>query len=396
MPEPSKCLLSGEISFELGNLFSLQILLDLSSNSLSGEIPENLGKLVSLEILNVSHNHLSGIIPQSFSTMLSLQSIDFSYNNLSGLIPTGGVLRIATNDAYVGNSGLCGEGQQKGCSFCWYTCLCVIYWLLGIGILLFQRQAKHNDEEAKIIKKIDQSIVQGRDGTFTFSELVKVTDDSDDKYCIGQGGPAVNHHSLENEVRSLTEVRHRNIIKRSEFCSWRRQMFLAYEYVQRGSLRKVLYGEEGKLVLNRATRVKIVQGIAHAISYLHTDCSPPTVHRDVTLNSILLDTEFEPRLADFGTAKLLSSNTSTWTSVAGSYGYMAPAQTMRVIDKCDVYSFGVVALEIIMGKHPGELLATLSSKQSFSSTQVLLKDLLDQQLPPPTGQLAKAVVFTSQ
>ncbi|KAI4301049.1 hypothetical protein L6164_034368 [Bauhinia variegata] len=101
-------------------------------------------------------------------------------------------------------------------------------------------------------------------------------------------------------------------------------MYLVYEHIDRGSLRKVLYGDEGSLELNWRSRVKIVQGIAHALAYLHSDCSPPIVHRDVTLNNILVDSEFEPRLADFGTAKLLSTNTTSWTSIAGSYGYMAP------------------------------------------------------------------------
>ncbi|XP_014629743.2 MDIS1-interacting receptor like kinase 2 [Glycine max] len=134
--------------------------------------------------------------------------------------------------------------------------------------------------------------------------------------------PAVNRQSFQNEIESLTEVRHRNIIKLYGFCSWSGQMFLVYEHVQRGSMGKVLYGEETKLELSWATRLKIVQGIAHAISYLQSDCSPAIVHRDVTLNNILLDSDLEPRL---GTAKLLSSNTSTWTSVAaGLYGYMAP------------------------------------------------------------------------
>ena len=136
--------------------------------------------------------------------------------------------------------------------------------------------------------------------------------------------PAVNRQSFQNEIESLTEVRHHNIIKFYGFCSCRGQMFLVYEHVDRGSLAKVLYGEQGKLELSWATRLKIVQGIAHAISYLHSGCSPPIVHRDVTLNNILLDSDLEPRLADFGTAKLLSSDTSTWTSVAGSFGYMAP------------------------------------------------------------------------
>ena len=76
--------------------------------------------------------------------------------------------------------------------------------------------------------------------------------------------------------------------------------------------------------LDGNTRVRIVQGVAHALSYLHHDCSPPIVHRDVSINNILLESEFEPRLSDFGTAKLLNSDSSNWTTVAGSYGYMAP------------------------------------------------------------------------
>jgi serine/threonine protein kinase len=69
-----------------------------------------------------------------------------------------------------------------------------------------------------------------------------------------------------------------------------------------------------------------VRGVAHAIAYLHHDCSPPIVHRDISLNNILLETDFEPRLADFGTARLLNAGSSNWTAVAGSYGYMAPGK----------------------------------------------------------------------
>ncbi|QCD97769.1 LRR receptor-like serine/threonine-protein kinase FLS2 [Vigna unguiculata] len=438
--------LSGEIPNELGNLFSLQIMLDISSNSLSGALPQNLEKLTALEILNVSRNHLSGTIPRSYSSMISLQSIDFSYNKLSGSIPTGRVFQTATAEAYAGNSGLCGEingltctkslspdksgGVNKKVLLGVIIPVCVLIGIIIVGVILRRRHSiKHLDEESKSNEKSDQpiSVVWGRDGKFTFSDLVKATNDFNDKYCIGKGGfgsvyraqlltgqvvavkrlnisdsddiPPMNRQSFLNEIEALTGVRHRNIIKLYGFCSCREQMFLVYEYIDRGSLAKVLYGEEGKLELRWAKRLKIVQGLAHAISYLHTDCSPPIVHRDVTLNNILLDSDLEPHLADFGTAKLLSSDTSTWTSVAGSYGYMAPelAQTMKVTEKCDVYSFGVVVMEIMMGKHPGELLGTLSSNKYLSSTeepQVLLKDVLDQRLAPPTGQLAEAVVFT--
>jgi serine/threonine protein kinase len=364
--------LSGTIPYELGNLFYLQSMLDLSSNNLLGEIPQNLQKLASLEILNVSHNNLSGTIPQSFSSMFSLQSVDFSYNHFSGLIPTGGVFQKETAEAFAGNSGLCGEVKGLTCA----TALSqensggtnkkvligvttsvvgvLFIGMIGFGILLFQRKAKKLSEESKSNEDNDQSIsmVWGRDAKFTFSDLVKATNDFNEKYCIGKGGfgsvykaelatgqivavkrfnisdsddiPKVNQMSFLNEIRTLTGVRHRNIIKLYGFCSRRTQMFLVYEHVERGSLGKLLYGREGKLELSWGTRVEIVQGIAHAISYLHSDCSPPIVHRDITLNNILLDSNFVPHLADFGTAKLLSSNNSTWSSVAGSYGYMAP------------------------------------------------------------------------
>ncbi|KAF5176026.1 Receptor-like protein kinase [Thalictrum thalictroides] len=123
--------------------------------------------------------------------------------------------------------------------------------------------------------------------------------------------PQLNLRSFQNEIRTLTEVRHRNIVKLNGFCSEQGCMYLVYRYIQRGSLGKFLYEEEAGRELDWATRVKILGGVAHAISYLHHDCSPTIVHRDISVNNILLERDFEPRLSDFGTAKLLSSDTST-------------------------------------------------------------------------------------
>ncbi|CAA7398929.1 unnamed protein product [Spirodela intermedia] len=170
-------------------------------------------------------------------------------------------------------------------------------------------------------------------------------------------------------------------------------MYLVYEYLEKGNLQKAVYGEEGGAAekFDWAARVRVVRGVAHALSYLHHDHSPPIAHRDVKTSNILLETDFEPRLSDFGTAKLLLADSSNWTGIAGSYGYMAPelAFTMKVTEKCDVYSFGVVALEVMLGKHPADLIAFLSS----GGGALLLKDVLDQRLARPTGQLAKEVVF---
>ncbi|XP_062025276.1 MDIS1-interacting receptor like kinase 2-like [Rosa rugosa] len=426
--------LSGGIPEEIGNLH-LQYLLDLSSNTFSGSLPLNLAKLIKLEILNVSHNQLSGNIPSTFYSMVSLVRIDFSYNNLTGPIPTGGIFqKKLPNNAFIGNSGLYGEtegltpctaGPKKSNEKILVGVLVPICGLLlmvtiSAVILNFFKKSKVEEFDHPKVSKSFDSIIWGRHGKFTFSEIITATENFDEKYLIGRGGfgsvykavldrgkvaavkklnmsvdssddiPELNRKSFENEIRTLTEVRHRNVIKLYGFCSWKGCLYLVYEYAERGSLKMVLYGVEGEAeVLGWGTRVKIVQGIAHAISHLHNDCSHPIVHRDITLSNILLDRDFVPHLSDFGIARLLSSNSSNWTAVAGSFGYMAPelAFTMQVTDKCDVYSFGVVALEIMMGRHPGELLTSLSE-----NGELLLKDLLDQRLRSPSSQLAVRVV----
>ena len=363
--------LSGEIPSQLGNLVSLRYFLDLSSNSLSGEIPSNLNKLAFLEILNLSRNHLSGMIP-SFSDMISLSSFDFSYNNLTGPIPTGIAFRNASANSFLGNSGLCGSvaglnpcnspptgnsGKKRKKVLIGVLVpigALVIFAIAVASIFILRRKSKLLDEEGKNSGRFDsyESMIWERESRFTFREIVRVTNDFDDKFCIGQGGfgsvykavlssgatvavkrlnmtdssdiPMLNRQSFQNEIKTLTEVRHRNIIKLYGFCSRSSCMYLVYEYVERGSLAKVLYALDKDTELNWETRIKIVQGLAHALSYLHHDCKPSIVHRDVTLNNILIEWDFEPRLSDFGTAKLLSPDSSNWTSVAGSYGYMAP------------------------------------------------------------------------
>ncbi|KAJ0967522.1 hypothetical protein J5N97_024439 [Dioscorea zingiberensis] len=259
---------------------------------------------------------------------------------------------------------------------------------------------------------------------FKFTDVVEAIDNFNEAYCIGKGSfgvvykaelpsdqvlavkrlrfsdesdiQEINVRSFLNEIKMLMEVRHRNIVKLHGSCSKKGVMYLLYDYVERGSLRDVLYSVLGGMMFDWAMRVKVIHGVAHALSYLHNDCSSPIVHRDISINNVLLDGEFEPKLSDFGTAKLLTFDASNWTAVVGSYGYIAPelAYMARFTDKCDVYSFGVVAMEVMMGMHPGELLSNLSSMASSSGgNDVFLKDVLDQRLPLPTGQLAEHVVF---
>lgn len=351
----------------------MQYVLDLSSNSFAGIIPPSLGKLSSLENLNLSHNNLSGRIPNVLSDMISLQFIDVSYNNLSGPIPSGKVFEQALANAFTGNKGLCGNATGlPSCSGTTKTAkaekssnkvriivivpvvsILVLAIIIALYVVFYKKVKQHNDDsKSSDITDNSESLIWGKEGRCTFRDIIKATDDFDEKYCIGRGGfgsvykavlltgetvavkrigmpqstdvPAINRWSFENEIRTLTEVRHRNIIKLYGSCSKLGCLYLVYEYMEKGSIGNLLYSEDGAFELGWDTRLRIIQGLGHALSYLHHDCTPPIVHRDVSPNNILLESDLEPRLSDFGTARLLTTDSTNWTSVAGSYGYMAP------------------------------------------------------------------------
>ncbi|XP_048129008.1 MDIS1-interacting receptor like kinase 2-like, partial [Rhodamnia argentea] len=189
------------------------------------------------------------------------------------------------------------------------------------------------------------------DGRIAYEDIINATEDFDIKYCIGSGGYGSVYraqlpngkivalkklHRLEvedpsfdqsfrNEVKYLTEVRHRSIIKLHGFCLHKRCMFLVYEYMERGSLFCALRNDVDAMELDWYKRLNIVWGIAHALSYLHYDCAQPIVHRDISSNNILLNNRMQAFLSDFGTARLLEPNFSSnlTADIASTRGYIA-------------------------------------------------------------------------
>ncbi|XP_077225787.1 uncharacterized protein LOC143858990 [Tasmannia lanceolata] len=427
--------LNGSIPFQIGNLVELQTTLDLSHNLLTGEISSQLGKLNKLEILNFSHNKLSGSIPCSLEGMLSLSSVDLSYNNLEGSLPNGKAFEQGT---YVGNKGLCGKAQdlqlcnlspvnngkpkkRRKVIILILPLLSALFLLLLIfGISSISRRRTRNAKGERNEMNRDLFSIWNWDGCVSYEDIIDVTEDFDDKYYIGEGGygrvykvslptgqvlavkklhkseegEQVVQKSFRNEVQALTEIRHRNIVKLYGFCSHRRCMFLVYEYMERGNLANILSSEEGAMELDWVRRVNIIKAVAHSLSYMHHDCVPSIVHRDISSNNVLLDSEFEAHVSDFGTARLLMLDSSNWTELAGTFGYVAPelAYTMRVTEKCDVYSFGVLALEVIMGRHPRDIISSLSSS-SEGGLNLQLKDVLDPRLPNLEDQVGNEVVL---
>ncbi|KAJ3682452.1 hypothetical protein LUZ60_015025 [Juncus effusus] len=260
-------------------------------------------------------------------------------------------------------------------------------------------------------------IVWNFDGKDAYDDIISATDNFDEKYCIGYGGngrvykvvlqpditvavkklqfasdeSAPDIQAFENEISTLTQIRHRNIVKLYGYCSSTQHKFLVYEYIMRGDLYTTLMNSELAIELDWKKRINIVRDVAFAISYMHDDCFPPLIHRDITSKNILLDSEFKARVSDFGTAKFRKPDLSNWSMLAGTFGYMAPelAYTSRVTEKCDVYSYGVVVLEVLMGKHPGDVNQVITIESQFTGDNEWLLDITDSRLPVPTDQEIK-------
>ncbi|XP_058187990.1 probable leucine-rich repeat receptor-like protein kinase At1g35710 [Rhododendron vialii] len=400
---PSPNIICGLKNLKIGGLCRLEYL-GLGRNDLVGPIPSGLTYLPHLAYLDLSQNNLFGNIP---ACLCLLATVNFSYNHLNECPHE--VCRKAVDSSYcVANKGK--EIKHNNLFFC------LLFIALLVILVLVARSCFHNPQkiqsEARAMNHVDICSIWNYDGRIAYEDIIKATNDFDIRYCIGTGGygsvyraqlpsgkvvalkkfhrfeaedPTFDH-CFRNEVQMLSNVRHKNIVKLYGFCLHNRCMFLVYEYMEKGSLFCTLRFDVEASEIGWTQRVKIVEAMAHALSYLHHDCTPPIVHRDISSNNILLNSQLEAFVADFGTARLLHPDSSNQTVIAGTYGYIAPelAYTMVVTEKCDVYSFGVVALETIMGRHPGDLLSSLTSPPSEN---MMITDVLDSRLLPPTNPI---------
>ncbi|OEL21035.1 putative serine/threonine-protein kinase [Dichanthelium oligosanthes] len=158
------------------------------------------------------------------------------------------------------------------------------------------------------------------------------------------------------EVEAIGRVRHKNLVRLLGYCAEGAHRILVYEYVDNGNLEQWLHGEVGPVSpLTWDIRMNIVLGMAKGITYLHEGLEPKVVHRDIKSSNILLDKRWNPKVSDFGLAKLLGSDSNyVTTRVMGTFGYVAPeyASTGMLNERSDVYSFGILIMEIISGRSP--------------------------------------------
>ncbi|CAN8326283.1 unnamed protein product [Cochlearia groenlandica] len=405
---------TGEIPYSLGRLKQLSRL-DFSNNHLFGKIPREIGGLKNLNELNLADNRLSGEIPREIGNFHVLNYLDLSENLFSGEIPTElqnlklNVINLSCNhlsgkvpplygnkiyaESFLGNPGLCVDpdglcqkiARPKRTGYVWILLsiftLAGVVFVVGIAMLIakcrklrasrspgFAWRSFHKLKfsEHEIVACLQERNVIGsgssskvykaelRGGVVVAVKKLNKIAKEGDEYC-----DSFTRDVFAAEVETLGTIRHKSIVRLWSCCSSSDCKLLVYEYMPNGSLADVLHRRHKDGVsLGWPERLRIALDAADGLSYLHHDCVPPIVHRDVKSSNILLDKEYGAKVADFGIAKIgQTSGAKTpeaMSGIAGSCGYIAPeyVYTLRVNEKSDIYSFGVVLLELVTGKQP--------------------------------------------
>ncbi|KAL5836906.1 hypothetical protein ACOSQ3_014075 [Xanthoceras sorbifolium] len=321
--------------------------LRIAGNNITGSIPPHIGKATQREVLDLSSNHLVGEMPKELRKL----------TRISNHIPDNPAFKSASIEALQGNKGLCGNVTVLSpCvnPFVRYLrksqklVFSIIFPVLGALLLLFaffgiyfilQKRKKDSSMEDKFC-------------------MQKATNNFDAMYCIGKG----EHGSVYK-----TKLPFASIVAVKKFhhphpnceTTFQKEFLNEIKYLEKGSLDTILSNEENAKGLDWPKWLNIIESVVQALSYMHHDCSPPI--------------DYQAHVSNFGTTKLLKLDSSNQTGFAGTYGYVAPelAYTMKVTEKCDIFSFGVLALEVIKGKHPGDLIPSLSSSLT---TDNMLKD----------------------
>ncbi|KAM7523887.1 hypothetical protein LguiA_013789 [Lonicera macranthoides] len=259
---------------------------------------------------------------------------------------------------------------------------------------------------------------------YSYNDLKSATKNFSQEYKLGEGGfgdvfkgilkngnvVAVKRIAMsssrantefETEVRLISNVHHRNLIRLLGCCSKSSELLLVLEYMANGSLDKFLYGEK-KGSLNWKQRSDIIFGTARGLAYLHEQFHVTIIHRDIKSSNILLDDDFQPKIADFGLARLMPEDQShISTKFAGTLGYTAPEYAIhgQLSEKVDTYSFGVVVLEIISGRRCNEIQADPLSDYLLENAWKLYENdmhlkLVDETLDPNeyTPEEAKRII----
>nr|BAA82556.1 lectin-like protein kinase [Populus nigra] len=252
--------------------------------------------------------------------------------------------------------------------------------LIGVGTWLYYLHKKKAASDPNLLGALKS--LPGTPREFPFKDLKKATNNFDERHKLGQGGfgvvykglltkeniqIAVKKFSRENikgqddflsELTIINRLRHKHLVRLLGWCHRNGMLLLVYDYMPNGSLDNHLFHElEGNVILEWNLRYKIISGVASALHYLHNEYDQTVVHRDLKASNIMLDSEFNARLGDFGLARALENEKTSYAElegVPGTMGYIAPEcfHTGKATRESDVYGFGAVVLEVVCGQRP--------------------------------------------
>ncbi|KAJ1430545.1 Serine/threonine-protein kinase, active site [Sesbania bispinosa] len=409
--------LSGEIPSSLGQLKNLGVF-DASHNRLQGHIPDSFSNLSFLVQIDLSNNELTGQIPSrgQLSTLPASQ-----YANNPGLC--GVPLPDCKNDnsqSTTNPSDDVSKGGRRRATASWANSIvmgilisvasvCIlIVWAIAMRArrkeaeevkMLNSLQACHAATTWKIDKEkeplsINVATFQRQLRKLKFSQLIEATNGFSAASLIGCGGfgevfkatlkdgscvaikklirlSCQGDREFMAEMETLGKIKHRNLVPLLGYCKVGEERLLVYEYMEYGSLEEMLHGRtksRDRRILTWEERKKVARGAAKGLCFLHHNCIPHIIHRDMKSSNVLLDHEMESRVSDFGMARLISALDThlSVSTLAGTPGYVPPEyyQSFRCTAKGDVYSFGVVMLELLSGKRP-------TDKEDFGDTNLV-------------------------
>ncbi|CAA0823406.1 Leucine-rich repeat protein kinase family protein [Striga hermonthica] len=400
--------LSGQIPSRICDWLPYLTSLDLSRNGLTGSIPADLVSCLYLNTLILDDNRLSGGIPYQFSNLGRLRRFSVANNDLSGRVPSfsGGSVVVD----FDGNSGLCG-GTLGECGGLSRRSLAIIIaagvvgaaasLMLGFGLwrCYFSKSSKRRKRGSgvgmrgngaaasagsswagrlrahkltqvnlfqKPLKKVKLGDLLESTNNFGKENIIVSSRTGMTYKAILPDGSALaikrlsecklEEKQFKMEINRLGQLRHPNLVPLLGFCLVEEEKLLVYKHLSNGTLGSNL--SQDTAVLDWPTRFKIALGASRGLAWLHHGCQPPIMHQNISSNMVLLDEDFDPRIMDFGLARLITSLDSKDSSFRcgdlGEVGYVPPeySGTMVASLKGDVYSFGVVLLELATGLKP--------------------------------------------
>ncbi|EPS60519.1 hypothetical protein M569_14284, partial [Genlisea aurea] len=325
-------------------------------------------------------------------------------------------------DGYDGNGSIVSGLGCLGSSIGFLLLMLSIYYATRMCYRMRERKRRMNyfrQNGGLLLRRETDGYAHMTAKLFDASELNKATDDFHASRILGRGGQgtvykgilsdgkivAIKKSKLENraqisefinEVRILSQINHKNIVRLLGCCLETEVPLIVYEFIPNGTLHALLHDKDNEFPFPWNMRLKMATEIAGAIAYLHSASSVPIFHRDIKSSNILLDERYVAKVSDFGASKTISDDkTHLTTNVKGTIGYLDPEymQSNQYTEKSDVYSFGVVLVELLIGQRPFRITQEKSPIYRFFEAleSNRIESVLDPQVSSEPGKIEEVV-----